>query len=58
MKITPRTAERELKHVVDLGFLDCEGAGRSTVDIGILHRQVDVCDRGYHLDCPVSAVWP
>jgi ATP-dependent DNA helicase RecG len=29
--IYPRTAERELKHLVDLGFLIREGVGRSTV---------------------------
>ena len=31
LKITPRTAERELKHLVDLGYLERDGAGRSTV---------------------------
>lgn len=31
MKISPRTAERELKHLVDLGYLEREGGGRSTV---------------------------
>ena len=31
MKISPRTAERELKHLVDLGYIEREGAGRSTV---------------------------
>lgn len=31
MKISSRTAERELKHLVDLGYLEREGAGRSTV---------------------------
>jgi len=31
MKVSPRTAERELKHLVDLGYLEREGAGRSTV---------------------------
>ena len=29
--IYPRTAERELKHLVDLGLLIREGVGRSTV---------------------------
>jgi hypothetical protein len=29
--IYPRTAERELKHLVDLGLLIMEGVGRSTV---------------------------
>lgn len=31
MKLSPRTAERELKHLVDLGYLEREGGGRSTV---------------------------
>ena len=31
MNISPRTVERELKHLVDLGYLEREGAGRSIV---------------------------